>query len=91
VSTRLGPAGLDTVLQSAGEDAGLAPRTGLPRDVEVVRRSGESGDFLFAINHTEHDAKVPLEAPGTELLGGERAAGQLTVPAGAVRVVQLDA
>ncbi|MFG2264222.1 hypothetical protein [Streptomyces sp. NPDC048720] len=28
--------------------------------------------------------------PGTELLTGERAAGRLPVPAGAVRVVRLD-
>ncbi|WP_199840115.1 Beta-galactosidase C-terminal domain, partial [Streptomyces scabiei] len=72
-------------------DAGLAPRGDLPRDVEVVRRAGESGVFLFAINHTATDAKVPLDAEGTELLTGERAAGRLAVPAGGVRVVRLDA
>ncbi|KAF3463881.1 beta-galactosidase [Streptomyces sp. Tu 3180] len=90
VSTRLGQAGLDALLGRAAEDAGIAPRDGLPRDVEVVRRTGESGTFLFAINHTATDAKVPLEAPGTELLTGERAAGRLALPAGAVRVVRLD-
>ncbi|WP_199838085.1 Beta-galactosidase C-terminal domain, partial [Streptomyces scabiei] len=68
-----------------------APRGDLPRDVEVVRRAGESGVFLFAINHTATDAKVPLDAEGTELLTGERAAGRLAVPAGGVRVVRLDA
>lgn len=46
---------------------------------------------LFAINHTAAEAKVPLERPGAELLTGERAAGHLAVPAGAVRVVRLDA
>ncbi|WCN05322.1 beta-galactosidase [Streptomyces sp. M92] len=90
VSTRLGADGLDTVLGGAAQDAGLAPRTGLPRDVEVVRRTGESGTYLFAVNHTASDAKVPLDAHGTELLTGERAAGRLAVPAGAVRVVRLD-
>ncbi|WP_199837478.1 Beta-galactosidase C-terminal domain, partial [Streptomyces caniscabiei] len=70
---------------------GIAPRADLPRDVEVVRRAGESGDFLFAINHTALDTKVPLDTAGTELLTGERAAGHLGVPAGAVRVVRLDA
>ena len=34
------------------------------------------------INHTAADAKVPLDAPGTELLTGERAAGPLAVPGG---------
>ncbi|TQL18759.1 beta-galactosidase [Streptomyces sp. SLBN-134] len=90
VSTRLGPEGLATLLGRAAEDARIAPRGDLPRDVEVVRRTGESGTFLFAINHTATDAKVPLETPGTELLTGERAAGRLAVPAGAVRVVRLD-
>jgi beta-galactosidase len=91
VSSRLDPLALDTVLESACEDAGIAPRTELPRDVEVVRRSGDGGDYLFAMNHTPHDTKVPLERPGTELLSGEHATGHLTVPAGAVKVVRLDA
>jgi beta-galactosidase len=90
VSTRLGAEGLDAVLGRAAEDARITPRAGLPRDVEVVRRTGESGTYLFAVNHTASDAKVPLDAHGTELLTGERAAGRLAVPAGAVRVVRLD-
>ncbi|AIR96697.1 beta-galactosidase [Streptomyces glaucescens] len=90
VSTRLAADGLDAVLARAAEDAGLPPRTGLPRDVEVVLRTGESGTYLFALNHTGTDAEVPLETPGTELLTGERAAGGVEVPAGAVRVVRLD-
>ncbi|MGW0391250.1 beta-galactosidase [Streptomyces sp. NPDC003042] len=90
VASRLGAGALDTVLEAACEDAGIAPRTELPRDVEVVRRRGEGGEYLFALNHTAHDAKVPLHAPGTELTGGERVAGRLTVPAGAVKVVRLD-
>ncbi len=90
VSTRLGAKALDVILGAAAEDARIAPRAELPRDVEVVRRRGESGSYLFAINHTEADAKIPLDAHGTELLTGERAAGRLAVPAGTVRVVRLD-
>ncbi|MFI0232500.1 beta-galactosidase [Streptomyces sp. NPDC017086] len=90
VSTRLDTQGLDAVIGRAAGDAGLAPRTDLPRDVEVVRRSGETGTYLFVVNHTAGDTKVPLDTPGTELLTGERAAGRLAVPAGAVRVVRLD-
>ncbi|MET8770364.1 beta-galactosidase [Streptomyces sp. NPDC004658] len=90
VSTRLDAQGLDALIGWAADDAGLAPRADLPRDVEVVRRRGESGTYLFVINHTAGDTKVPLDTPGTELLTGERAAGRLAVPAGAVRVVRLD-
>ncbi|MGW0564597.1 beta-galactosidase [Streptomyces sp. NPDC003016] len=91
LSSRLSGTHLDSVLERAGEDAGIAPRTGLPRDVEVVRRSGESGTYVFVINHTTADAKVALDSPGTDLLTGERVAGTLTAPAGAVRVVALEA
>lgn len=90
VSTRLTGADLDAVLDRACEDARIAPRTGLPYDVEVVTRTGDAGTYLFVINHTGGDAKVPLDAPGTELLTGEPATGHLAVPAGAVRVVRLD-
>ncbi|MGW0549046.1 beta-galactosidase [Streptomyces altiplanensis] len=91
ISSRLSGPHLDSVLERACEDAGIAPRTGLPRDVEVVRRSGESGTYVFVINHTAADAKVALDSPGTDLLTGERVAGALTAPAGAVRVVALEA
>ncbi|MFF3343084.1 beta-galactosidase [Streptomyces flavidovirens] len=91
VSCRLDAVALDTILGDACEDAGIAPRTELAHDVEVVRRRGDGGEYLFAINHTEHDTKVPLDTPGTELLTGERTVGHLPVPAGAVRAVRLDA
>jgi beta-galactosidase len=90
VSTRLAAEGLDALIGWVADDARISPRADLPRDVEVVRRTGESGTYVFAVNHTSSDAKVPLDAHGTELLTGERAAGRLAVPAGAVRVVRLD-
>ncbi|MEU6003382.1 beta-galactosidase [Streptomyces sp. NPDC047197] len=90
VSTRLTARDLDTLLADACADAGVTERPELPRDVEVVTRHGDTGTYVFAVNHTASDAKVPLDAHGTELLTGERAAGRLAVPAGAVRVVRLD-
>ena len=90
VSTRLNTQGPDALIGYAANDARIAPRTDLPRDVEVVRRTGDSGTYLFAINHTSTDAQVPLDTAGTELLTGERDTGGLEVPAGAVRVMRLD-
>ncbi|MDT0265161.1 beta-galactosidase [Streptomyces sp. DSM 44915] len=90
VSARLGRADLDAVLARALADAGLPEQDELPRDLEVVRRRGEHGEYLFAINHTEADCALPLGQPGRELLTGERAADKLVVPAGGVRVVRLD-
>lgn len=63
VSTRLSGPHLDAVLDRACADAAIAPRTGLSRDVEVVRRSGDNGTYLFAINHTDTDTEVALDAP----------------------------
>ncbi|WP_141203410.1 beta-galactosidase [Streptomyces griseorubiginosus] len=91
VSTRLTARGLDALLGRCAEDAGLRSRADLPHDVEVVRRDGASGSFVFVVNHTATEAKVPLDGAGTELLTGDRTAGRLAVPAGAVRVVRLDA
>ncbi|WP_031039628.1 beta-galactosidase [Streptomyces sp. NRRL F-5650] len=88
VSTRLSAAGLGPVLAAASADAGIDPRPGLPRDVEVVTRTGATGTFVFAINHTPDEVKVP--ARGVELLTGERAPAGVAVPGGAVRVVRLD-
>ncbi|MEV7252856.1 beta-galactosidase [Streptomyces cyaneofuscatus] len=90
LSTRLGPRELDTVLRGAFADAGLPSRDELPHDVEVVRRSGESGEYLFIVNHSSEPVRVPLPGPGIELLRGERPAGRLTVLPGAVGVVHLD-
>lgn len=63
VSTRLGAEGLAALLGRAAEDAEITPFPDLPRDVEVLRRTGGTGTFLFVVNHTATDAKVPLDTP----------------------------
>ncbi|MFH9954652.1 beta-galactosidase [Streptomyces roseolus] len=90
VSTRLDAASLDAIVAAAAEDAGIPSRPSLPRDVEVVRRAGAHGHYVFVLNHTDAEAKVPLDGPGTELLADGEVTGTLTVPAGGVRVVRLD-
>ncbi|WP_327191831.1 beta-galactosidase [Streptomyces xinghaiensis] len=91
VSTRLGAAGLGVLLREVCADAGIPARDELPRDVEVVRRAGGTGEYLFVINHTGAEAKVPLpgRAAGTELLSGEPVSGRLAVVGGGVAVVRL--
>jgi beta-galactosidase len=46
----------------------VAPVVEQPGGLEVVRRTGESGSWLFAINHT--DADLPLHAAGLDLVAG---------------------
>ncbi|MEV3854754.1 beta-galactosidase [Streptomyces sp. NPDC050095] len=91
VSTRLGASDLDTVLASALADAGVGDRPELPRDVEVLTRAGATGRYVFVINHTPDEAKVPLADPGVDVLSGDRVSGRVCVPAGAVRVVRVEA
>ncbi|MFJ1787048.1 beta-galactosidase [Streptomyces anulatus] len=89
ISTRLGLPALGPVLEAACTDAGLPPRD-LPRDVEVVRRSGDGGEYLFVINHSSQLASVPLPDSGTEVLTGKPTYGRITVTPGSVGVIRLD-
>jgi len=87
LSTRLRGEHLDHVLVRACADAGVpTARADLPSSVEVVRRVGADASYLFAINHGDTDAAVPVA--GTEILTGEVCDGSLKVPAGEVRVVR---
>jgi beta-galactosidase len=89
VSTRLDVDALAPVLRAVYQDAGVEPPD-LPEDVEVVVRHGREADYLVAINHSEHDAKVQI-ADGVELLGGEQITERLNLPAGRVAVVRTPA
>ncbi|MBU2665029.1 beta-galactosidase [Actinoplanes bogorensis] len=73
--------GLDAeTLQSVvARAAGTRPST---VSKEVVRR----GEYVFVINHSDRDVEHPVV--GTELLTGRAVDGELSVPAGAVRVVR---
>jgi beta-galactosidase len=51
----------------------------------VVRRIGDAGSFLFAINHTPE--ALELRASGTDLVSGAVHTGTVTVPAGGVVVL----
>jgi beta-galactosidase len=51
-----------------------------------VWRNGPDGRYLVAINHTDKPLEMP--ASGTELLTGDQCSGQISVPAGEVRVVR---
>lgn len=76
----------DLVVRLAG-GAGVARAVGAGRDVEIVRRSGASGSFLFVINHGTSDVEVA--AVGHDLVTDAPATG--LVPAGAVRIIKEDA
>ena len=87
VSTALDVDALATVMADVYAGAGLAP-SGIVEGLEVVRRSGDDADYVVAINHTDDGAKLPLDAPATDLLTGEAVTGDADVPAGEVRVLR---
>jgi beta-galactosidase len=65
------------------------PTVTLPAGVEVMRRSGDSGSFLFVINHGNETAHVL--AKGHDLVANRPAAGTLSLRPGAVAVVREEA
>ncbi|MFB9237660.1 beta-galactosidase [Plantactinospora siamensis] len=89
LATRLDEAGTDRLVARLLAEAGVRPPVAAPTGVEVVRRRDGDRSWLFAINHTDRDARLPVR--GTELLGGGRCDGELVVPAGEVAVVREEA
>lgn len=66
LSTRLDGLSLAALVDRLVDAAGVAPLVTRPGGLEVVRRTGESGSWLFAINHTGTD--LPLQADGFDLV-----------------------
>jgi beta-galactosidase len=87
VATALDPQHATALVSEVAHTAGVTPLPGARRDVDVVRRTGESGSYLFVINHSQDAVDVPVS--GYELTQGEPTTA-LHVPAGAVRVVRED-
>ncbi|MFC9689272.1 beta-galactosidase [Kribbella sp. NPDC056951] len=84
LSTRLTGSDLRAVLRAAG----MPQYDELPAGLEVVRRRGPEHEYTIAINHCDQDRVLP--GTGDELLTQAGAAGELVVPAGAVRVLRSD-
>ncbi|MGW3783437.1 beta-galactosidase [Micromonospora chokoriensis] len=88
VGTRLDEQATDRLVARLVDEAGVRPAVPAPTGVEVVRRRDGDRTWLFVLNHT--DAEVRLPATGVELLTGTPCAGELTVPSGEVAVVRED-
>ncbi|WP_084606074.1 beta-galactosidase [Agreia bicolorata] len=98
VATALDEASLSETLVRAAREAGVEIPVVHPSGVEIVRRVGPSGSWVFVINHS--DAAYEYRTQGTEIITGAEVGtrasamnetsqnGTLDVPAGAVRVVR---
>ncbi|RAO36291.1 Beta-galactosidase [Micromonospora saelicesensis] len=88
VGTRLDEPATDRLVARLLAEAGVRPTVSAPSGVEVVRRRDGDRTWLFAINHTDTEVRVPVH--GVELLTGGHCAGELALPAGEVAVVRED-
>jgi beta-galactosidase len=68
VATRLDPEAVAALLARVRAEAGVAPAADATPGLELVRRSGQGADFLFALNHSAVPAW--LRSGGTDLLTG---------------------
>ncbi|MEU4831311.1 beta-galactosidase [Streptosporangium sp. NPDC023615] len=91
VATRLDPRAVAALLGRVLTEAGVTPAAETTPGLEVVRRRGPEGDFLFALNHSA--APAWLRAGGVDLLTGTEHApgGWVEVPATDLVVLRVPA
>jgi beta-galactosidase len=92
LATLLEPADYRDLLGRIAADAGVAPAAvvrGGDGALEIVRRRRADASYLFVVNHGRSAAVA--EASGFELITGMPAAGDVDVPAGAVRIIREEA
>jgi beta-galactosidase len=87
-STLLDDASFAALLERISAAAGVAPVAAVPRGVEVVRRSGEQGSWLFVLNHTPDEQVV--SASGHDLVADAPVGPHVVLAAGGVAVVRED-
>ncbi|GHF35824.1 beta-galactosidase [Deinococcus metalli] len=82
-------AGLRAVTRALCDAAGVLPLVPeLPDGVEVTRREGTGGRFLFLLNHTAEERRVSVPGlAGTDLLSGDVLGETVTLPPRGVRVI----
>jgi hypothetical protein len=85
-------AGLDAVLGSVVDEAGLTGSYARIDGVEATRRYKDGQRYLFLLNHGDREVRVAADVTGTELLTGVRveAGEKLVLPATGVVVLRSD-
>ena len=87
VGTILEDRAMATLLKTAWTEAVVKSLTEAPAGVEVVRRQGASGSFLFVLNHCDSETHVNTGS-GVDLISGEKVGPRgLRLPAYGVAVI----
>jgi beta-galactosidase len=61
--------GMDWLMGQACKTAGIKPvAPNSPAGVELVRRTNGTQTWLFALNHSNEEVKIPLDQPGYDVL-----------------------
>ena len=88
LSTLPGDEALAPLLTRVLDAAGVRPAAEVPAGVDAVRRRGEAGSWLFLLNHTDDEQRVP--AAGHDLVRDTRVAGEAVLAPGGVAVIRED-
>ncbi|MER6943205.1 beta-galactosidase [Nonomuraea sp. NPDC000554] len=87
-ATRPSPEAMTALLSRVAGEAGVAPAlAGVPEGVEAVTRVGGGTRYVFLLNHTDEDQRVPAPDGCATVLDGELRDGTVHVPARAVTVL----
>ncbi len=91
VATALDDASLERLLARVTAEAGVTPPVavtpaGSPNEIDLTRRRGTDGSWLFVLNHGSSDVSVGVS--GHDLVSDRAVEGVLTVEAGGCAVVR---
>jgi beta-galactosidase len=80
--------GMEWLLDYACKTAGVQPIK-LPAGVELLYRTNGKSAWIFALNHSGKEVKIPLDGPGYDLLSGAQLKKSLHLSPMDVAIVQL--
>ncbi|WP_392544268.1 beta-galactosidase [Oryzobacter telluris] len=86
LGTLLDDATFGALLDALVDRAGVAPAAVVPPGVDVVRRRGADGSWLFVLNHTDEPCVV--DVMGYDLVTGDPVGPTTTVPARRAAVIR---
>jgi beta-galactosidase len=90
VGTLPDQSGMDWLMDQACNSAGIKPvALNSVAGVELIRRANGTETWLFALNHSNEEVKIPLDQPGYELLSSTKLDRTLCLGPMDVAIIQL--
>lgn len=76
-------------MQGAWPPFPFADTVKVPEECEIAVRRKDDREYLFVLNFSGQTQKITLEKTATDLDSGEKAEGEITLPAYGTKVYQL--